>query len=103
MKLQCIMFLCLLLTVLNLSYLSITRDPSSIPTTMLTQRRILREQLQTGHEQEVVDKGRKQFNDERAFMNQDNETSEDGEELVYHVDYHGVSTHPTPTPKHPRP
>ncbi|GMP36654.1 hypothetical protein CsSME_00008712 [Camellia sinensis var. sinensis] len=26
---------------------------------------------------------------------------EDSEE--YHTDYHGVSTHPTPTPKHPKP
>lgn len=24
-------------------------------------------------------------------------------ELVYHTDYHGVTTHPTPTPKHPKP
>ena len=22
-------------------------------------------------------------------------------ELVYHIDYHGVTTHPNPTPKHP--
>ncbi|KAH9617667.1 hypothetical protein KSS87_013967 [Heliosperma pusillum] len=25
----------------------------------------------------------------------------DNEELVYHIDYHGVTTHPAPTPKHP--
>ena len=25
------------------------------------------------------------------------------EETVYHIDYHGVMTHPTPTPKHPKP
>jgi hypothetical protein len=25
------------------------------------------------------------------------------DDLVYHVDYHGVTTHPTPTPKHPKP
>ncbi|KAG9451403.1 hypothetical protein H6P81_011368 [Aristolochia fimbriata] len=25
------------------------------------------------------------------------------EELIYNVDYHGVSTHPSPSPKHPRP
>ncbi|KAI3956465.1 hypothetical protein MKX01_016878 [Papaver californicum] len=31
------------------------------------------------------------------------EADDNGEELVYHVDYHGVSTHPTPTPKHPIP
>ncbi|KAL8149449.1 hypothetical protein AgCh_006455 [Apium graveolens] len=28
---------------------------------------------------------------------------EDEQELVYHVDYHGVTTHPNPTPKHPKP
>lgn len=27
----------------------------------------------------------------------------DGDELIYHVDYHGISTHPYPSPKHPRP
>lgn len=25
------------------------------------------------------------------------------DELVYQVDYHGVTTHPTPTPRHPKP
>ncbi|XP_047324034.1 uncharacterized protein LOC124927625 [Impatiens glandulifera] len=25
------------------------------------------------------------------------------EDLTYHIDYHGVTTHPTPTPKHPQP
>lgn len=25
------------------------------------------------------------------------------DELVYNMDYHGVTTHPTPTPKHPKP
>ncbi|XP_052181533.1 uncharacterized protein LOC127794469 [Diospyros lotus] len=28
---------------------------------------------------------------------------EDSEELTYHTDYHGVTTHPTPYPKHPNP
>ncbi|KAK1399795.1 putative Transmembrane protein [Heracleum sosnowskyi] len=28
---------------------------------------------------------------------------DDEQELVYHVDYHGVTTHPDPTPKHPKP
>ncbi|KAJ6912982.1 hypothetical protein NC651_015453 [Populus alba x Populus x berolinensis] len=30
-------------------------------------------------------------------------SSDNIDDLVYHVDYHGVSTHPTPTPKHPKP
>ncbi|KAJ6912121.1 hypothetical protein NC651_014712 [Populus alba x Populus x berolinensis] len=29
-------------------------------------------------------------------------SSDNIDDLVYHVDYHGVSTHPTPTPKHPK-
>ncbi|GMI83026.1 hypothetical protein HRI_001971900 [Hibiscus trionum] len=29
--------------------------------------------------------------------------SDDDEIVNYHTDYHGVTTHPTPTPKHPKP
>ncbi|KAL9255386.1 hypothetical protein AKJ16_DCAP10437 [Drosera capensis] len=29
------------------------------------------------------------------------QTSERGDEWIYHVDYHGVMTHPNPAPKHP--
>lgn len=25
------------------------------------------------------------------------------DDIVYHIDYHGVTTHPTPNPKHPKP
>lgn len=25
------------------------------------------------------------------------------DDIVYHTDYHGATTHPTPTPKHPKP
>lgn len=25
------------------------------------------------------------------------------DEIVYHIDYRGVTTHPTPTPKQPKP
>ncbi|XWS24660.1 hypothetical protein CRYUN_Cryun27aG0001400 [Craigia yunnanensis] len=28
---------------------------------------------------------------------------EDEDDVNYHIDYHGVTTHPTPTPKHPKP
>ncbi|GMH16429.1 hypothetical protein Nepgr_018270 [Nepenthes gracilis] len=27
---------------------------------------------------------------------------ENGDEVIYHIDYHGVMTHPAPTPKHPK-
>ncbi|KAK1323001.1 hypothetical protein QJS10_CPA02g01531 [Acorus calamus] len=29
--------------------------------------------------------------------------SRDEEEVIYHIDYHGVKTHPNPLPKHPKP
>lgn len=29
------------------------------------------------------------------------EYNEDSDGLVYHVDYHGAATHPSPSPKHP--
>ncbi|GLT80377.1 hypothetical protein SLA2020_518190 [Shorea laevis] len=28
---------------------------------------------------------------------------DDSDELVYNIDYHGVKTHPTPVPRHPKP
>ncbi|KAL9442297.1 hypothetical protein AB3S75_018229 [Citrus x aurantiifolia] len=30
-------------------------------------------------------------------------STDDFDEIVYHIDYHGVTTHPTPTPRHPKP
>lgn len=32
-----------------------------------------------------------------------NSNNLDAEDIVYHIDYHGATTHPTPTPKHPKP
>ncbi|KAK1388379.1 putative Transmembrane protein [Heracleum sosnowskyi] len=32
-----------------------------------------------------------------------NESAINEKELVYHTDYHGVTTHPNPNPKHPKP
>ena len=31
------------------------------------------------------------------------EIMDEDEVVNYHIDYHGVTTHPTPTPKHPKP
>ncbi|XP_030510583.1 uncharacterized protein LOC115725267 [Cannabis sativa] len=31
------------------------------------------------------------------------DSSDNLDELVYHTDYHGATTHPIPTPKHPMP
>ena len=46
----------------------------------------------------------KTFINQAKFMEKESESSNnDPEELAYHTDYHGVSTHPTPNPKHPTP
>ncbi|KAI8017391.1 hypothetical protein LOK49_LG04G00210 [Camellia lanceoleosa] len=36
-------------------------------------------------------------------FSRDEEDSKEDDSEEYHIDYHGVSTHPTPTPKHPKP
>ncbi|OMO77613.1 hypothetical protein COLO4_25057 [Corchorus olitorius] len=45
-----------------------------------------------------LEKGSNAVIDSRRHSNSNNM-----DELVYHIDYHGVTTHPTPTPKHPKP
>ncbi|CAO2842112.1 unnamed protein product [Amaranthus hypochondriacus] len=46
--------------------------------------------------------GRKAYRREEPLKNSiHNDDTED--ELVYHIDYHGVSTHPSPSPKHGKP
>ncbi|GAB2267388.1 hypothetical protein Dimus_002373 [Dionaea muscipula] len=39
--------------------------------------------------------------DQEGYAEVEYLTSESGDELIYHVDYHGVTTHPYPAPKHP--
>ncbi|KAM7460931.1 hypothetical protein LguiA_029052 [Lonicera macranthoides] len=44
------------------------------------------------------------FTNQAKFMEKEYRSiNNDPEELAYHIDYHGVSTHPTPNPKHPTP
>ncbi|KAK1550093.1 hypothetical protein Q3G72_013513 [Acer saccharum] len=43
-------------------------------------------------------------NDERKQSRGDGAADKvDDDETVYQIDYHGVTTHPNPTPKHPKP
>ncbi|CAI9098436.1 OLC1v1035083C1 [Oldenlandia corymbosa var. corymbosa] len=37
------------------------------------------------------------------FPETQNSSNMNDEEIVYTIDYHGATTHPTPTPKHPGP
>ncbi|KAL4280459.1 hypothetical protein GQ457_03G031470 [Hibiscus cannabinus] len=39
----------------------------------------------------------------KVALEESNEHMDDDEIVNYHTDYHGVTTHPTPTPKHPKP
>lgn len=50
----------------------------------------------------VVDRGMKRSHVDRGGMVEEVGVGGEGEELIYNVDYHGVSTHP-PSPKHPHP
>ncbi|KAL3532765.1 hypothetical protein ACH5RR_006286 [Cinchona calisaya] len=48
-------------------------------------------------------KSTNQENSNAYSTEKQNSSSKDVEDIVYHIDYHGATTHPTPTPKHPKP
>ncbi|XP_050219041.1 uncharacterized protein LOC126669578 [Mercurialis annua] len=83
---------------------------SSPSVTFLTGRRSLREQRMVPqldrcnehHQEQVLDDNKKRVIFEEHFREQKHESRNDLE-LLYHIDYNGVTTHPVPTPKHPRP
>ncbi|KAJ9132064.1 hypothetical protein P3X46_034577 [Hevea brasiliensis] len=81
---------------------------SSPSVIFLTGRRSMKEQRMlplhiNGQEKnKVLDEDAKQMTiHEHAREHQ--HLSNNDLDLVYHIDYHGVTTHPIPTPKHPRP
>lgn len=43
------------------------------------------------------------ISEEISTENKHEKSGDSIDEVVYHIDYHGVTTHPTPTPRHPRP
>ncbi|CDP03014.1 unnamed protein product [Coffea canephora] len=58
-----------------------------------------------GSVEQAAGRGAKPSNQEsEAYsMEPDNSSNMDVEDIAYHIDYHGATTHPTPTPKHPKP
>lgn len=55
------------------------------------------------HEMQVADEETRELKLEDLVSLKYTTRIDDSDQLVYHIDYHGVTTHPTPTPKHPRP
>ncbi|KAJ6912122.1 hypothetical protein NC651_014712 [Populus alba x Populus x berolinensis] len=71
----------------------------------LTGRRSMREQRSMSEQRmsSVLDEKTEQATIKEDSRQLEYPSSSDNiDDLVYHVDYHGVSTHPTPTPKHPK-
>ncbi|WCJ42186.1 hypothetical protein M5689_023009 [Euphorbia peplus] len=66
--------------------------------TVLAGRRSL-----TEHELHEKNKVVDEDNGNVEFPREQEPLSSDDLETVYHIDYNGVTTHPIPTPKHPRP
>ncbi|EEF34693.1 uncharacterized protein LOC8289113 [Ricinus communis] len=108
MKLLLLVIFYLLATSLYFFSHNISSVPS--PSAMvLTGRRSLRERrmlpLDHGighHKDKVLDENRKQMTFQEHFREQEHDSRNDLE-IVYLIDYNGVTTHPVPTPKHPRP
>lgn len=51
---------------------------------------------------QVIDEDSKTSTDEESATGNEHGSSSDTiDEVVYQIDYHGVTTHPSPTPKHP--
>ncbi|KAI6682651.1 hypothetical protein NL676_036532 [Syzygium grande] len=54
------------------------------------------------HSVKVLDDKRERSNVQQGSTELQTSSNNDStDDLVYHIDYHGVTTHPTPTPKHP--
>ncbi|KAK9269398.1 hypothetical protein L1049_001171 [Liquidambar formosana] len=51
----------------------------------------------------LVDNTMRSTMQEGSIAVEHSSSGENLDALVYHTDYHGVTTHPSPTPKHPKP
>ncbi|GAB4853489.1 hypothetical protein Ancab_017680 [Ancistrocladus abbreviatus] len=116
MRSPCIIFYCILSAVLYIYFRNAHIHPSvpslltSLPS-MPAQERISRRELRTYFTQDDETEKTKVFDEEmqrsryqEGYSEAERETRGQNEsELIYHIDYHGVMTHPTPTPKHPKP
>ncbi|KAJ0090711.1 hypothetical protein Patl1_14135 [Pistacia atlantica] len=79
---------------------------SSASTTFYTRRRNMKEmKMSSPNCHKVIDDEAKQSKDQDGCSTamEYEATANHLEDIVYHIDYHGVTTHPTPTPKHPKP
>ncbi|RXH71432.1 hypothetical protein DVH24_018787 [Malus domestica] len=110
MKSVYIIFLCFLITVLCLSSHKISTDsrtslPGRRPTRKLSMS-LTNNKVNKYQKFKVVDGDREsetsKFREIPVVIKHSNSNS-DLDELVYHIDYHGVTTHPNPTPRHPTP
>ncbi|CAK9157513.1 unnamed protein product [Ilex paraguariensis] len=110
MRSSLIISLCLLVSVLYF----VPHSVSSSPLIFLPGRRPIRElrfssSIQPGsrHKIKIDGEMKRTTNQDRSdsTSTEMKRASRNGvaDELLYHIDYHGVTTHPTPTPKHPRP
>lgn len=109
MKSLLLIFFCLLVTAFHFSTQNITASSLSSPIS-LRGRRVLQglslsfNKKDEYQEVKVMNEKRKLSTIQDEFM--EFEIPKDAmeeDEFAYHVDYHGVTTHPNPTPKHPKP
>ncbi|GLT36055.1 hypothetical protein SLA2020_104600 [Shorea laevis] len=63
----------------------------------------LPDQKDSNPKMKVVMEDAKQSWIQNSVALQYSRSHDDSDELVYHTDYHGVTTHPTPIPRHPKP
>ncbi|GMN55320.1 hypothetical protein TIFTF001_024434 [Ficus carica] len=103
-----IIFFCLLVALVYLSSQNIgppSPSPNFLPKARHPSRKLLVPSLTHFHqhrELEVIDEDSKTSTDEESATGNEHGSSSDTiDEVVYQIDYHGVTTHPSPTPKHP--
>ncbi|KAL8135214.1 hypothetical protein AgCh_010035 [Apium graveolens] len=98
-----ILFLCLLTAAVSLGSKSLTVAAASPAQFHLLGRRHVRD-LRIPHSSQVdADQKIKVPPIETEMYTIQSESASNEQELVYHTDYHGVTTHPNPNPKHPKP
>ncbi|KAL5974076.1 hypothetical protein ACLOJK_030738 [Asimina triloba] len=111
MKSFCIVVFCLLVLTVNATSPFMTEISSSISPNKENQivgRHSARKLSSTMYKQqqktqEIKVTGGGRGSEARGLGGGETEGSSEGDGLIYNVDYHGVSTHPSPSPKHPRP
>ncbi|KAG6698657.1 hypothetical protein I3843_08G030300 [Carya illinoinensis] len=109
MKSSSIIFLCLLMTIFSHIFPTIS-TPSPSPSLILLQRRLPMRKLSMllpydKHKYHKIQDGEEMKGstiEEGSVAFKSTSSRDNLDEIVYHIDYHGVTTHPTPTPKQPK-